>query len=1845
MAGPSSPAIKRSVKMFSTEEELVIGKFMVESWSKNYRIPQSLLFDCLKKHLEKYPRMTRAKDNRPSSFWQQRFFERNQSVVAAYKNFKTLPYKEFPVVSDVMLDELLQELSAVDKPPPPSVKSKSSEDFVYEGEVSPQKPRLVGPNAVVKKAKKAVESSSGSEDLAAKVRMKVLHKRSKTVEEGKKKSTKKVSINKSKDDSGVMDDVKIIAESSGVKKSTKEKKKDADPPKAIEPETPSEPPAPVKYEVGENVQAKDCGKWYKAKIIEVDKDKGEVLVHFNGWGKRFDTIFPVGSELLRGLVQVVKKVEVKKFNVGDDVLSQWTDGKFYPGTVIGVKGSGSYVVMFFDGLKKLLRPNLLKPMSEKEKEEAMKEAQRAYLASIETKHTEPTSPQHEVGEGRRYRTSANDRERRSAARKESVEISSDRRNRKRKIQETPSTPNPPLPTTPPKVFHAKRARIDKISGSLLDKAVTTMETTTTTSVTTSTSLSKPPEMKGDPEWTTTASDDSDSPLVIDEEEVKAGRKARDHKNSKKPKKKMKPSKEITVKPVPEEKSELVESLEKQPEEDVVMMEQTKLTMKETSLAGEAVEIEPKHKDGVEKVLNGGRTIMEVAEEMSIDPVELREALLHHNGVISGLSDPHLLTHSDEENVINWIHDMTDYGWPITDQHIAEQIKAILTQQRKLVLFTNMGTINFPSTTWLSEFLERHPEIFPGRKKPLARFRFDREGFDEWLMRWICTLRVTDVVPNAVYYCDQTVFDATPKFMHDVTFTRGGVKLNVSAAKNKISILTCIGADGSVFEPFHLMPGDSDKLTGTMGFRKQGVVDSDVIFHWMREIFIKKIPHHRPVALLMDLSVEQINHNLLKFARDNKIILYRFLPAGACFLQHPDQKLFGRLRLQWKKTVISKFLKERTNQMIPVEKFQEVFKSECLKIFTPSNIKMCFELTKIYTPTSDEEVTTFIKKQESKEKRNKRKLSKPLLYVPPVETDQPKQTTIPDRPAAPTQLTPAQPAPAQLTPNPSVPQHSPTVEGKPPTPQESEDKPQTDKPSKEKHCFMKGETVLAKWVDCRLYFAKILQCFAEDTYKIRYFDGHVKIVKEDFLRPYTGEVPQLPPTPSTHKKPRHQSEDNRPKSLPRKPSEKVRRASESSPGKLGREHEGPALVATDLGTRSKTNKISETVLYLAPVERVKYRAGEQVLCRWTDRKFYPATVIKQKDLDHYLIKYFDNRKKVVKHNWLSPWKPPVSTTNQAAPSTQTTNQATAAVSTTNQVKGKDKPTNQDAGEPVSTNEKSAVVEPTNQIDSQNTGTNQNKAVTPEKKKSEVNKDGASKQGDFPVLFTKGSSVLARWKDCRSYPGTILAVHDDGQYTVQYYDGMTNRVRKEMVKAWDSTAIPKEKRGRPKVKESVRPEVNISKGTIPTSVVTTTNDNEDESKTIKCKVPGCSKIFRNQGSLKQHQKHFHHKRYKLRDGSPPKRKASKDEKEVSVKRRVSADYHKSHEAMEVKSRGTTEPKNRGTTEPKSRGGKPVIEILRMQQDLLHDEETSVESWEKQKVDGRSGSDAKSSDDQKVAAVEVQDKAEKELVNEDVVRCGCGAEVEGGFMIQCEGCLTWQHALCEGISPNNEVPPVNYVCKVCKDPPGVRRSQKFLFNNEFLVKGIPPTITNNNEATTEQKKFQNFMEATHALVDEVMSVKEALRGIRQQIIIADPTSVHPMLKLWDLKDSKTIEEKKQKVVTEKKVEGVKESEVESGNLESESTDKSALWRPIEVTRGQMTSSSDVATENDVVAARCRGNILAHIDHMESVLSKRTSQLEDYVTEIEKGKIPSRLDGLASVKSDVDSIHKLLSEAITSQ
>ena len=40
---------------------------------------------------------------------------------------------------------------------------------------------------------------------------------------------------------------------------------------------------------------------YIAKVLEIDEDSGEVLVHFDRWSSRYDEYIPIGSSRLRKL--------------------------------------------------------------------------------------------------------------------------------------------------------------------------------------------------------------------------------------------------------------------------------------------------------------------------------------------------------------------------------------------------------------------------------------------------------------------------------------------------------------------------------------------------------------------------------------------------------------------------------------------------------------------------------------------------------------------------------------------------------------------------------------------------------------------------------------------------------------------------------------------------------------------------------------------------------------------------------------------------------------------------------------------------------------------------------------------------------------------------------------------------------------------------------------------------------------------------------------------------------------------------------------------------------------------------------------------------------------------------------------------------------------------------------------------------------------------------------------------------------------------------------------------------------------------------------------------------------
>ncbi|XP_008106385.2 PHD finger protein 20-like protein 1 isoform X3 [Anolis carolinensis] len=133
------------------------------------------------------------------------------------------------------------------------------------------------------------------------------------------------------------------------------------------------------------------------------------------------------------------------------------------------------------------------------------------------------------------------------------------------------------------------------------------------------------------------------------------------------------------------------------------------------------------------------------------------------------------------------------------------------------------------------------------------------------------------------------------------------------------------------------------------------------------------------------------------------------------------------------------------------------------------------------------------------------------------------------------------------------------------------------------------------------------------------------------------------------------------------------------------------------------------------------------------------------------------------------------------------------------------------------------------------------------------------------------------------------------------------------------------------------------------------------------------------------------------------------------------------------------------------------------------------------------------------------EDDTLNE-IVRCICEMDEENGFMIQCEECLCWQHSVCMGLFEDSI--PEQYICYICRDPPGQRWSAKYLYDKDWLKNGhmCGLSFLKENYSHLNAKKIVS----THHLLADVYSVTEILRGLQLKIGILK-NKRHPDLHLW--------------------------------------------------------------------------------------------------------------------------------------
>lgn len=107
--------------------------------------------------------------------------------------------------------------------------------------------------------------------------------------------------------------------------------------------------------------------WCPAKIIEVDYEENEVLVHFEKYSNKYDEWICMNSNTLRALVPQVKTNE-NSFEVGEKCMALWSDNRKFPaaikkiidtGIAITILSTNDKIIFSFDFTQIVMRCNLM----------------------------------------------------------------------------------------------------------------------------------------------------------------------------------------------------------------------------------------------------------------------------------------------------------------------------------------------------------------------------------------------------------------------------------------------------------------------------------------------------------------------------------------------------------------------------------------------------------------------------------------------------------------------------------------------------------------------------------------------------------------------------------------------------------------------------------------------------------------------------------------------------------------------------------------------------------------------------------------------------------------------------------------------------------------------------------------------------------------------------------------------------------------------------------------------------------------------------------------------------------------------------------------------------------------------------------------------------------------------------------------------------------------------------------------------------------------------------------------------------------------------------------------------
>ncbi|XP_019869828.1 PHD finger protein 20 isoform X3 [Aethina tumida] len=257
---------------------------------------------------------------------------------------------------------------------------------------------------------------------------------------------------------------------------------------------------------------------------------------------------------------------------------------------------------------------------------------------------------------------------------------------------------------------------------------------------------------------------------------------------------------------------------------------------------------------------------------------------------------------------------------------------------------------------------------------------------------------------------------------------------------------------------------------------------------------------------------------------------------------------------------------------------------------------------------------------------------------------------------------------------------------------------------------------------------------------------------------------------------------------------------------------------------------------------------------------------------------------------------------------------------------------------------------------------------------------------------------------------------------------------------------------------------------------------------------------------------------------------------------------------------------------------------------------------------------------------------MKQEEIINCTCGITEEDGLMIQCELCLCWQHAYCNNIEKESQVPE-KYICYICQNPLRERASKKYFHDQDWLKHGVLPTGSYHSKDEEELKTRFSKLKQLHDVSGAIVELKEFLNSTSIKLKIAEAKN-HPKLYLWSKPWEKQPLPEKLDVKQELKEETTvqpenddhqyvkNETEVDKTDAQNDRNDSMLMMilkagKDLSNMNSLMDNNAPIIpkAEATVDSMDCKLNLLDHIAHIESLTEERIDELEKIVDTLEAG------------------------------